>query len=98
MNARSLTIEKTFTFENPELFEFDENGIGKLIAGENRATINWNDKTAEVQFEGEVFKLKEVGFDLTIERQNISGNFFPKFLTPEELIIKVPDVIVWGKE
>ena len=89
-------MNKSFLFKEPDDFAFDENGVGLIVSGGNKATVDLFNKIAEVEFEGEIFKLKNVDFNIQIERPNISEDFVCKILTPEELIVKVPDVIISG--
>ena len=87
---------KKYLFKEPSVFEVDEHGIGIIISSPNKAILDFNTKIAQIEFGGEIVKLKDFDFTLVMERPDINIITAHRPLTREELTIKVPDLEIWG--
>lgn len=89
-------MSKEYFFESPDDFAFNESGIGLIVSGDKKATVDLFNKTAEIEWRGKIYKLINVDFNIQIERLDVSIITLPRRLTHYELIIKAPDVVISG--
>lgn len=85
---------KEYLFESPEDFQFDVDGIGVIISSGKKAKVDLFKKTAEIEIGGEVIKLKNVDFNIKIERLDIDTMTKHGVITQKDLLM--PDVVISG--
>ncbi len=85
---------KEYLFESPEDFQFNVDGIGLVVSGDKKAKVDLMNKTAEIEIGGEVIKLKNVDFNIKIERLDIDTMTKHGVITQKDLLM--PDVVISG--
>lgn len=85
---------KEYLFESPEDFQFNVDGIGLVVSGDKKAKVDLMNKTAEIEIGGEVIKLKNVDFNIRIERLNVDRMTKHYAITQKDLLM--PDVVISG--
>lgn len=86
--------DRSYLFESPDDFQFDTNGIGSVISADKKAKVDLMNKTAEIEIGGEVIKLKNVDFNIKIERLDIDTMTKHGVITQKDLLM--PDVVISG--
>ena len=86
--------DRSYLFESPDDFQFDTNGIGSVISADKKAKVDLMNKTAEIEIGGEVIKLKNVDFNIRIERLGVDS--ITKRYEKKKKDLLMPDVVISG--
>ena len=86
--------DRSYLFFISDDIQLDTKGSGSVISADKKAKVDLMNKTAEIEIGGEVIKLKNVDFNIKIERLDIDTMTKHGVITQKDLLM--PDVVISG--